>query len=91
MLSRVGTYTLESARGSFFSHPPSPSRRIAAVFSGGESMTDNSMISVYPFGDEFYTFTEAPFIHRIDPATLETMNKVTIVTGHRPAKGDRER
>lgn len=41
-------------------------------------MPDNSMISVYPFGDEYYTFTEAPMMHRIDPKTLETMDRVTI-------------
>lgn len=35
------------------------------------------MISVYPFGDEFYAFTEYPFIHRIDPKTLETLGKVS--------------
>lgn len=39
-------------------------------------MADNSMISVYPFGDEYYTFTECPVIHRIDPKSLETLDKV---------------
>ncbi|XP_046737498.1 LOW QUALITY PROTEIN: carotenoid isomerooxygenase [Diprion similis] len=61
---------------------PDPCRtifqRVAAVFKAQETMTDNSMISVYPFGDEFYTFTEAPFIHRIDPETLETKSKLCI-------------
>lgn len=27
-------------------------------------MSDNAMISVYPFGDEIYAFTEGPVIHR---------------------------
>lgn len=40
-------------------------------------MSDNAMISVYPFGDEFYTFTESPVIHRINPSTLETLNRVS--------------
>ncbi|XP_046590083.1 carotenoid isomerooxygenase isoform X2 [Neodiprion lecontei] len=61
---------------------PDPCRtifqRVAAVFNAEDTMTDNSMISVYPFGDEFYTFTEAPFIHRIDPETLETKSKLCI-------------
>lgn len=39
-------------------------------------MSDNSLISVYPLGDEFYTFAETPVIHRINPETLETMGKV---------------
>lgn len=34
------------------------------------------MISVYPFCDEYYTFTESAVIHRIDPKTLETTGKV---------------
>lgn len=38
--------------------------------------SDNSMISVYPFGDEYYTFAESAVIHRIDPETLETIGKV---------------
>ncbi|XP_020278000.1 carotenoid isomerooxygenase isoform X2 [Pseudomyrmex gracilis] len=53
-------------------------QRIASVFTPGEEISDNSMISVYPFGDEYYTFTEAPIIHRIDPKTLETMDRVNV-------------
>ncbi|XP_058806677.1 carotenoid isomerooxygenase isoform X2 [Phymastichus coffea] len=50
--------------------------RIASVFRPASS--DNSMISVYPFGDEYYTFTESPVIHRIDPISLETLDKVNV-------------
>nr|CAD7446287.1 unnamed protein product [Timema bartmani] len=53
-------------------------KRVAAFFSPGESLSDNAMISVYPFGDEFYTFTEAPIIHRIDPTTLDTLERVDV-------------
>lgn len=49
--------------------------RVAAVFKP-ENDSDNSMISVYPFCDEYYTFTESAVIHRIDPKTLETTGKV---------------
>nr|XP_003702796.1 PREDICTED: carotenoid isomerooxygenase isoform X1 [Megachile rotundata] len=52
-------------------------QRIAAVFTPGED-SDNSMISVYPFGDEYYTFAETAVIHRIDPETLETKGKVNV-------------
>ncbi|XP_032669314.1 carotenoid isomerooxygenase isoform X1 [Odontomachus brunneus] len=52
--------------------------RIAAVFNPGENLSDNTMISVYPFGDEYYTFTEAPVMHRIDPKTLETTSRVDV-------------
>ncbi|KAI8422522.1 hypothetical protein MSG28_006333 [Choristoneura fumiferana] len=49
--------------------------RVAAIFNPGESLSDNAMISVYPFGDEMYAFTEGPVIHRIDPVTLDTLER----------------
>ncbi|XP_022127032.2 carotenoid isomerooxygenase-like [Pieris rapae] len=49
--------------------------RFASIFKPGESLTDNAMISVYPFGDEIYAFTEGPVIHRIDPTTLDTLDR----------------
>lgn len=33
---------------------------------------DNSMISVYPFGDELYAFGETPVIHKINSENLAT-------------------
>ncbi|XP_011149993.1 carotenoid isomerooxygenase isoform X2 [Harpegnathos saltator] len=61
---------------------PDPCRsifhRVATIFNSDEKFSDNTMISVYPFGDEYYTFTEAPVMHRIDPKTLETMGKVNV-------------
>jgi carotenoid isomerooxygenase len=50
---------------------------VAALFSPGETMSDNAMISVYPFGDELYAFTEFPVIHRFDPKTLDTLDRVS--------------
>ncbi|KAL9692872.1 hypothetical protein quinque_012157 [Culex quinquefasciatus] len=53
--------------------------RIAAIFGKpGENVSDNAMISIYPFGDEYFTFTESPIIHRIDPETLETEAKLNL-------------
>nr|A8Y9I2.1 RecName: Full=Carotenoid isomerooxygenase; AltName: Full=Beta-carotene 15,15'-monooxygenase and retinoid isomerase; AltName: Full=Beta-carotene dioxygenase and retinoid isomerase; AltName: Full=Neither inactivation nor afterpotential mutant B [Galleria mellonella]CAO85888.1 neither inactivation nor afterpotential B [Galleria mellonella] len=49
--------------------------RVAALFKPGESLSDNAMISLYPFGDEIYAFTEGPVIHRIDPETLDTLER----------------
>ncbi|CAK1549423.1 unnamed protein product [Leptosia nina] len=49
--------------------------RIGAIFKPGDTITDNAMISLYPFGDEVYAFTEGPVIHRIDTKTLETMER----------------
>ncbi|KAJ8962837.1 hypothetical protein NQ318_001237 [Aromia moschata] len=59
---------------------PDPCRtifqRIAAIFTS--KLSDNAMISVYPFGDELYTFCEIPIIHKINPETLSTEMKVDI-------------
>ncbi|XP_046387976.1 carotenoid isomerooxygenase-like isoform X2 [Ischnura elegans] len=52
--------------------------RVAALFNPGECQSDNAMISIYPFGDDFYTFTETPVIHKIDPKTLETKERVNL-------------
>ncbi|XP_075974072.1 neither inactivation nor afterpotential B [Anticarsia gemmatalis] len=49
--------------------------RVAAFFNPGEAISDNAMISLYPFGDEIYAFTEGPIIHRVDPVTLDTMEQ----------------
>lgn len=38
-------------------------QRVACTFSE-VPMNDNSNISIYPFGDEFFAFTECPIIHR---------------------------
>jgi len=54
-------------------------QRVAALFKSDKA-SDNTMISIYPFGDEYYTFTEAPLMHKIDPKTLETMSRVNAET-----------
>lgn len=67
--SEFGTKIVEDPCHSIF-------KRIATVFS--KESSDNSMISIYPFGDELYAFGETPMIHRIDSETLETKEKVNI-------------
>ncbi|XP_011862106.1 PREDICTED: carotenoid isomerooxygenase-like isoform X2 [Vollenhovia emeryi] len=52
--------------------------RVATVFNPNKTLSDNTMISVYPFGDEYYTFTEAPVMHRIDPKNLATLDKINL-------------
>ncbi|XP_034661018.1 carotenoid isomerooxygenase [Drosophila subobscura] len=51
--------------------------KFAAIFRP-DNGTDNSMISIYPFGDEYYTFTETPFMHRINPCTLATEGRICL-------------
>ncbi|KAJ8721669.1 hypothetical protein PYW07_002444 [Mythimna separata] len=54
--------------------------RVAAIFNPAEHMSDNAMISVYPFGDEVYAFTEGPIIHRVDTVTLDTLERKNMTT-----------
>ncbi|XP_039284885.1 carotenoid isomerooxygenase [Nilaparvata lugens] len=51
--------------------------RFSVLFNPGE-MSDNAMISIYPFGDELYAFAETSVIHRIDSETLDTLERVNI-------------
>ncbi|KAF7283906.1 hypothetical protein GWI33_022737 [Rhynchophorus ferrugineus] len=55
-------------------------RKVATLFDLKANMSDNAMISLYPFGDEIYAFNEIPFIHRIEPKTLETLNRVDLTS-----------
>lgn len=41
-------------------------------------MSDNAMVSVYPFGDEVYALSDMPFIHKLDLNTLETLDRVDV-------------
>ncbi|XP_054266986.1 carotenoid isomerooxygenase-like [Macrosteles quadrilineatus] len=52
--------------------------RIMAMFNPGDNFSDNAMISVYPFGDHLYCYTESPVIHRVDPNSLETLDRVDL-------------
>jgi carotenoid isomerooxygenase len=36
------------------------------------------MISIYPFNDEYFAFAETPTIHKIDPITLETIERLNL-------------
>lgn len=38
-------------------------QRFSSRFKSSEK-SDNTMISIYPFGDEYYSFTESPVIHK---------------------------
>ncbi|XP_059622875.1 carotenoid isomerooxygenase-like [Phlebotomus argentipes] len=51
--------------------------KISAIFNG-EGMSDNAMISIYPFGDEFFAFTESPIMFNIDVETLETKERINL-------------
>lgn len=48
------------------------------MFKPGEGTSDNAMISIYPFGDEYFAFTESPVIHRVNAETLSTEGKLNM-------------
>lgn len=52
--------------------------RVASLFKPADSNSDNAMISIYPFNDEYFAFTESPVIHKIDPITLDTLERVDL-------------
>lgn len=52
--------------------------RISTIFNPGEASSDNAMISIYPFNDEYFAFTETPVIHKFNPETLETEERVNM-------------
>nr|XP_050024308.1 retinoid isomerohydrolase-like [Dermacentor andersoni] len=47
--------------------------RLASYFT--MDMTDNALVNVMPIGDEVYAMTESPYMFRVDPVTLETVDK----------------
>lgn len=53
-------------------------RNISLMFKMELQNSDNASIAIYPFNDEFYATTESPFMHRIDPETLETEERIDL-------------
>lgn len=52
--------------------------KVSVIFKPGESGSDNAMISIYPFGDEYYAFAEAPVIFKINPESLTTEKRLNL-------------
>lgn len=43
-------------------------------------MTDNCLVNIYNIGEDFYAVTETNFITKVDPDSLETLEKVGSVS-----------
>lgn len=54
-------------------------RRLSSVFSRRPEMTDNDCINFVSYSDEVYACSETNSIWRIDPQTLESIQKVNIM------------
>lgn len=52
--------------------------KVSVIFKPGESNSDNAMISIYPFGDEYYAFAESPVMFKINPKTLATEQRLNL-------------
>lgn len=52
--------------------------RLAFIGDLGKIMSDNTFISVYPLGQEYYCYYESPFIQRVDPDTLFTLKTINL-------------
>ncbi|KAF6214118.1 hypothetical protein GE061_011849 [Apolygus lucorum] len=51
-------------------------QRFSAIFS--DEMTDNCMISLYPFKDQIFAMGETPVMYRIDPSNIDTIGRVNM-------------
>ena len=52
--------------------------RFSFLFDLTEMMSDNTFISVYPLGEDYYCFYESPFITKVDPETLDTQKIINL-------------
>lgn len=46
------------------------------ILSPNNEVTDNCNVNLYPIGEDIVVATEVNVIHRIDPGTLDTMERV---------------
>ncbi|CAH2108026.1 unnamed protein product [Euphydryas editha] len=53
--------------------------RISSIFDPMSFITDNAGVSVYPFGDQVYAMTEVPTVFKIDPESLETLERKSLI------------
>lgn len=51
--------------------------RLSTIFQRTEP-SDNANISLYPFGDEIYAFSESRVIHKVNVENLSTEEKIQI-------------
>uniref|UniRef100_A0A3Q2QHK0 Retinoid isomerohydrolase RPE65 b n=1 Tax=Fundulus heteroclitus TaxID=8078 RepID=A0A3Q2QHK0_FUNHE len=60
---------------------PDPCKNIFSRFFTyfrGIEVTDNCLVNVYPIGEDFYAVTETNYITKVDPDSLETLQKVDL-------------
>lgn len=63
---------------------PSLSRAFSYLSHTIPDFTDNCLINIMKCGDDFYATTETNYIRKINPQTLETLEKVSQAYSQRP-------
>lgn len=63
---------------------PSLSRAFSYLSHTIPDFTDNCLINIMRCGDDFYATTETNYIRKINPQTLETLDKVSQAYSQRP-------
>lgn len=52
--------------------------KLGDKFAFDRLFSDNAPIALRMYGGDWYATTEAPFIHKVDPTTLETISKIDL-------------
>ncbi|KAK5649164.1 hypothetical protein RI129_004056 [Pyrocoelia pectoralis] len=69
VVTDFGTVAVPDPCGTIF-------HRISSKFSFKREVNDNTVITVYPFGDEIYTITETGVMYKVGKKNMETKTKV---------------
>ncbi|CAL4146233.1 unnamed protein product, partial [Meganyctiphanes norvegica] len=70
VVSEFGTCGKSAAKGKM--------AKLGEKFAFDRLFSDNAPIALEKYGGDWYAVTEAPFLHKIDPTTLETISKVDL-------------
>ena len=52
--------------------------RVSTLFKASDEVSDNALVSIYPFNDEYFALTDTPVIHKIDPEALDTLERINL-------------
>jgi len=70
VVSEFGTVGKSVAKGKM--------AKLGEKFAFDRLFSDNAPIALEKYGGDWYAVTEAPFVHKIDPTTLETISKIDL-------------
>lgn len=56
----------------------SPLRAFTHLYNAIPDFTDNNLINIIRYGQDYYASSEVNYINQIDPVTLETIGRVSV-------------